>query len=806
MKKIFLLSLILVSLTAFGQTVPGFTSMPSRYNWINGTLLKGGANIPSGVSPTFPTGSTSIAGWLYVDTSGTTDTGLYYWHGGWVLASGGSLQRTTDIGNYTTNKVLSSAGFGSRDTLQYVDFWATTSKYMGGFQDRQFTSNAPYTNDTSAQIGYTALGPMAGYRNRYQAIPTSITAIGSDACKDCLQSGNTAIGNAANKRGDSTFRNTVGGNGSLQFTRYGDENTTWGTFALEVQTGVSGNVAVGSNAGRGNKLGTGLTIVGSYALVSNTTGVDSVQMTNSGHGCSGTPTVTFSAPVTYNRNGTTINGTPGAAVATATGTAVMNAGDVIGVTMTVNGAGYSTQLAPGVLNTVTFSGGGCSVTPTATVVLKSGDYNVAMGNNALRNNTLGKYNTVIGYGAAYAGAAGEAGNIDEYILMAGYQASRHSTLSASTKISHASAIGANAKVRGDSMMIFGDSAAALRFGYGTTYVDRSAIAEFKTTTRGILLPKLTTTQMNAVVSPATGLVIYNTDSTAAGGLMHYTGSAWAKVGGSSGGGTGTVTSVAAGYGMNFTTITTTGSVIADSSVLMTKGTTQVVSGGKLYSANQVFNAQHATNRITLGSVSGQEQYPGIWMTSAAISLTNYAFLADISAGVNYVNGPNGSGLRVSNSDVLRATSTGVGIFATSTSAALHIIRTTEQQRTGYDASNYYSTTVSSTGGVTFNAVGSGSAFTYSDAVTVNGNFSLGTSGNRLNIATGSNASIGQATLSGGTVTVNTTAVTANSIIFLAHAGTGTGPLQVGTITAGTSFVINSGNPGDSNVVNWIIIN
>lgn len=51
-------------------------------------------------------------------------------------------------------------------------------------------------------------------------------------------------------------------------------------------------------------------------------------------------------------------------------------------------------------------------------------------------------------------------------------------------------------------------------------------------------------------------------------------------------------------------------------------------------------------------------------------------------------------------------------------AQLHIISTTEQLRVGYDGSNYYSTTVGSTGAVTFNAIGAGSAFTFSDAVTV----------------------------------------------------------------------------------------
>ncbi|MES2395821.1 MAG: hypothetical protein V4549_07450 [Bacteroidota bacterium] len=49
-------------------------------------------------------------------------------------------------------------------------------------------------------------------------------------------------------------------------------------------------------------------------------------------------------------------------------------------------------------------------------------------------------------------------------------------------------------------------------------------------------------------------------------------------------------------------------------------------------------------------------------------------------------------------------------------AVIHAVKTTEQLRLGYDASNYYSTTVGSTGGVTFNAVGAGSVFTFSDAV------------------------------------------------------------------------------------------
>lgn len=97
-----------------------------------------------------------------------------------------------------------------------------------------------------------------------------------------------------------------------------------------------------------------------------------------------------------------------------------------------------------------------------------------------------------------------------------------------------------------------------------------------------------------------------------------------------------------------------------------------------------------------------------------------------------------------------------------------------------------------------------------DILEVAGNISLTTAGNKLKIATGTNASLGTATLASGTVTVSTTAVTASSKIFLTDATTGAltnvGSVTVGTITAGTSFVINSTNVLDASTVNWLIIN
>jgi len=79
-------------------------------------------------------------------------------------------------------------------------------------------------------------------------------------------------------------------------------------------------------------------------------------------------------------------------------------------------------------------------------------------------------------------------------------------------------------------------------GIGTSTPSSKAILDLTSTTQGALMPRMNTTQQNAISSPATGLIIWNTDSLA---LVNYTGSAWLKVsqggGGSSGITVGTTT-------------------------------------------------------------------------------------------------------------------------------------------------------------------------------------------------------------------------------------------------------------------------
>jgi hypothetical protein len=64
-------------------------------------------------------------------------------------------------------------------------------------------------------------------------------------------------------------------------------------------------------------------------------------------------------------------------------------------------------------------------------------------------------------------------------------------------------------------------------GLGTTTPDASAALDITSTTKGLLIPRMTTAQRDAISSAATGLMVYQTDGTA--GFYYYNGSSWNEV-------------------------------------------------------------------------------------------------------------------------------------------------------------------------------------------------------------------------------------------------------------------------------------
>lgn len=90
----------------------------------------------------------------------------------------------------------------------------------------------------------------------------------------------------------------------------------------------------------------------------------------------------------------------------------------------------------------------------------------------------------------------------------------------------------------------------------------------------------------------------------------------------------------------------------------------------------------------------------------------------------------------------------------------------------------------------------------------NGNVVMSTAGKGIVLKSGSNARIGTGTLSGGTLTVANTSVTANTRVFLCDTTSGAltnvGSLTVVT-TAGTGFVVSSTNVLDTSTFNWMLV-
>jgi hypothetical protein len=62
--------------------------------------------------------------------------------------------------------------------------------------------------------------------------------------------------------------------------------------------------------------------------------------------------------------------------------------------------------------------------------------------------------------------------------------------------------------------------------------DSSAMLDVASTSSGMLVPRMTAAQRGAIASPATGLLVYQTDGTA--GFYYYNGSTWTQIGNASG--------------------------------------------------------------------------------------------------------------------------------------------------------------------------------------------------------------------------------------------------------------------------------
>src|SRR4249920_3097140 len=64
-------------------------------------------------------------------------------------------------------------------------------------------------------------------------------------------------------------------------------------------------------------------------------------------------------------------------------------------------------------------------------------------------------------------------------------------------------------------------------GIGTVTPDPSSILDMGSVTQGLLVPRMTMAQRDSIVTPAKGLLLYQTDSTA--GFVFYDGTTWLPI-------------------------------------------------------------------------------------------------------------------------------------------------------------------------------------------------------------------------------------------------------------------------------------
>lgn len=140
---------------------------------------------------------------------------------------------------------------------------------------------------------------------------------------------------------------------------------------------------------------------------------------------------------------------------------------------------------------------------------------------------------------------------------------------------------------------------------GASTEDATALLNMSSTTRGVLFPRMTTTQQDAISSPTTGLMIVNTDSIASSPLRIYNGTSWASV--ASGGGGGSSYTFQNGIGASGTTVEWGGSALSHDTKLDVDGNfLRFVDGSatrfKMYSTGEsVF-----TNQLIIGDSTADD--------------------------------------------------------------------------------------------------------------------------------------------------------------------------------------------------------
>lgn len=282
---------------------------------------------------------------------------------------------------------------------------------------------------------------------------------------------NMLFGNNAGRNITSGFQNAfIGVNAG--FSANGTENAFIGANAGYYNTG-NRNTYIGRSAGFGTvgvTTGSNNTFIGGFAGKESTTGSGNLALgTNSQVG----PTVNFGVAVGYNASATGNNAIAIGPYAAATTANSLVLGSIIGV----NSATVNTNVGIG------------TTAPTSRLhvvgqTLVEGQLMITGGTPGIGKVLVSDENGLASWQTVTSASTTAPGS-NKQIL-----------------INDAGALGTSTN------FVFDKVSAQL--GVGTATPNAAAVADFTSTNKGVLFPRLTTAQRNAIASPPDGLVIYNT--------------------------------------------------------------------------------------------------------------------------------------------------------------------------------------------------------------------------------------------------------------------------------------------------------
>ena len=219
---------------------------------------------------------------------------------------------------------------------------------------------------------------------------------------------------------------------------------------------------------------------------------------------------------------------------------------VHGMSIGLGSGGYPRNIAIG-LNLLLSNTTGNDIIAIGNAALNTntiGGNHVAIGTAALYSNTIGNGNSGIGFEALYYNTTGSdntaVGSDAGVYLQDGSTANsitdKSIFIGANTKAladnqTNQIVIGYNTIGLGSNTVVIGNddiSSTSLKgqVGINNSTPDASAQLDVSSTTKGLLLPRLTKSQRDAITSPAAGLMVYQIDNTP--GLRVYNGTNWVR--------------------------------------------------------------------------------------------------------------------------------------------------------------------------------------------------------------------------------------------------------------------------------------